>query len=102
MAHTIIVDVLLGIVCAVVVASGTALWCVRSTYDRVHVIAPAAMLAAPLLAVALLVYEGISPLSVKGLLVAVLFWMTAPTLTHATLHAAHAFKLRGRPPMADR
>lgn len=100
--RTIVVDLMLALLCLVVVASAVGIWCVRSTYDRVHVIAPAAMLGAPLLAVVLLVNQGISPLSVKGLLVAVLFLLTAPTLSHATLRAAYLTGLRGRKPMVDR
>lgn len=102
MVRTIVVDLLLSVLCLVVVASAIALWCVRTAYDRVHVVAPAAMLGAPLLAVALLVNQGISPLSVKGMLVALLLLLTAPTLTHATLRAAHVANIRGRRPMIDR
>lgn len=96
MARTLAVDVLLALACAVFVATGVSLWLVRSTYDRVHVIAPAAMLAVPLLAIALLINQGVSPLSVKALLMAVLFWVTAPTLAHATLRAARFRTRQGR------
>lgn len=96
MGRTVAVDVLLGLACAVIVLSGVALWLVRSAYDRVHVIAPAAMLGIPLLATALLVNQGISPLSVKGVLITLLFWLSAPTLTHATLRAARFRAPRGR------
>lgn len=88
MARTITVDVLLALACVVIVSSGVALWTVRTAYDRVHVVAPAAMLGIPLLAIALLVNQGVSPLSLKGLVVMLLFWLAAPTLSHATLRAA--------------
>lgn len=102
MAKTIAIDVLLALACTVIVLSGAALWSVRSAYDRVHVVAPAAMLAVPLVATALLLDQGVSPLSVKGLLVAALFWLTAPTLSHATLRAARLANQRGRRLPVDR
>jgi multisubunit Na+/H+ antiporter MnhG subunit len=101
MAQTIAVDALLALAAAVIVSSAVALWLVRSAYDRVHVIAPAAMLGVPLLATALLVNQGVSPLSVKGLLVTALFWLSAPTLSHATLRAAR-FRAPRRHQSVDR
>lgn len=96
MARVVAVDVLLALGCVIITASGVALWLVRTTYDRVHVVAPAAMLGIPLLAVALVVDQGVSPLSLKGLAVVLLLWLGTPTLSHATLRAARFRAAHGR------
>jgi multisubunit Na+/H+ antiporter MnhG subunit len=106
-ARALAVDVLLYAGTAVVVLSSLSLLWMRSVYDRVHLIGPAAMLGVPLIAAALVVHEGVSPLSVKALLIVVVFWATGPTLTHATIRAARlrdsrAWHPGGRRPPVDR
>ena len=98
--QTIAVDVLLGGGCAVTVVSALALLTVRTAYDRVHVVAPATMIAVPLFAAALVVNQGVSPLSIKALLIAAFFWLTSPILSHAMLRTAHLRREPGGGPGA--
>jgi multisubunit Na+/H+ antiporter MnhG subunit len=61
---------------------------VPTVYDRLHLLGPAGIVAPPLLAAAVVVQEGLSPLGIKAMLVVLLLWVASPVLAHATARAA--------------
>jgi monovalent cation/proton antiporter MnhG/PhaG subunit len=60
----------------------------RTTYDRLHLVAPAAMLGGPLACAGVLVNESFSQAGIHAILVAAVLLVTAPVLTHVTARAA--------------
>jgi multisubunit Na+/H+ antiporter MnhG subunit len=63
----------------------------RDTFDRLHLVAPAAVLGAVLICAAVLVNESFSQGGVHALLIAAILLLGSPVLTHAT---AQAVRLR--------
>ena len=63
----------------------------RTTFDRLHLVAPATVLGAPLVCAAVLVNESFSQGGIHAIVVGVLLLATGPVLTHAT---ARAVRLR--------
>jgi multicomponent Na+:H+ antiporter subunit G len=61
----------------------------RDVFDRLHLVAPAAVLGAPLVCAAVLVNESLNQAGLHAMLVAVVLLATAPVLTHATARAVH-------------
>jgi multicomponent Na+:H+ antiporter subunit G len=66
----------------------------RDTPERLHYVAPAAVLGAPLIGGAILAHESFSQSGMKALLVGCILLAVAPVLTHATGRAEH--NRRGR------
>jgi multisubunit Na+/H+ antiporter MnhG subunit len=56
----------------------------RDVFDRLHVVAPAGMLGAPLVCAAVLVDEGFTQGGIKAIMIAAILTATGPLLTHAT------------------
>lgn len=87
-ARDVIAGVLLVAGVGVQLLSCLGLLLARDVYDRLHVVAPAAVLGAPLVCAAILVNESFSQGGIKAVFVAVALAVTAPVLTHATGRAA--------------
>jgi multicomponent Na+:H+ antiporter subunit G len=61
----------------------------RDVFDRLHLVAPAAVLGGPLVCAAVLVNESLNQGGLHAILVAVVLLATGPVLTHATARAVH-------------
>jgi monovalent cation/proton antiporter MnhG/PhaG subunit len=59
-------------------------------YDRLHFVGPAAIVGPVLLAAAVVVKEANSQAGIKAMLIAAIFLLTGPVLTHATGRAARS------------
>lgn len=59
----------------------------RDTYQRLHFLGPVGVVVPPLVAVAVLIQEGVSSQSAKTWLAALALVGTAPLLAHATARA---------------
>lgn len=93
-AHGVAVAALLAMAAVVVVLCAAGVATAPTVYDRIHLVGPAAMVAPPLVAAAVVTQEGLSPLGIKAMLVVVVLWITGPVLTHATARVA-AIRERG-------
>lgn len=67
----------------------------RSTYDRLHIVAPATVLGGPLVCAAVLVNESFSQGGIHAILVGAVLLATGPVLTHVTARAARLRETRG-------
>lgn len=88
MQHPWAVDalLLLGFIVALTFALGVLL--ARNVYQRLHYMAPIAMLAAPLIVAAVFINELFSAAGIQALLIGFLLILMNPVLTHATARAA--------------
>jgi multisubunit Na+/H+ antiporter MnhG subunit len=82
------IAVLLSAGVAVEVLCSAGLLVLRSTYDRIHLLGPAAVLGTGLIAAAIVVDQGRSPLGIRAILIALVAWGASPVLSHATMRAA--------------
>ena len=73
----------------------------RTTFDRLHLVAPATVLGAPLVCAAVLVNESFSQGGIKAIIVAVVLVLANPVLVHVTARAARV-RERGRWEALDR
>jgi multisubunit Na+/H+ antiporter MnhG subunit len=80
--------VLLSCGMAVDVVCALGLFVLRSVYDRVHLLGPAAILGTGFIAAAVVVQQGHSALGIKAMLVGLILWGASPVLSHATMRAA--------------
>ena len=87
-AHGVAVAALLVLAAGIVVLCSAGVATAPTVYDRIHLLGPAAMVAPPLVAAAVVTQEGLSPLGIKAMLVVLVLWVTGPVLTHATARAA--------------
>ena len=67
----------------------------RSTFDRLHLVAPAAVVGGPLVCAAVLVNESFSQGGIHAILVAAILIGIGPVTTHATARAARLRETRG-------
>ena len=72
----------------IALASCVGVVAARTSYDRLHAAAPAAVAASVLVAAAIVVDEGLSSGGVKAVLVAVALAGGGPVIGHATARAA--------------
>jgi multicomponent Na+:H+ antiporter subunit G len=63
-------------------------------YTRMHASGKVDTLGQTLILLALLIYEGLSPLSLKILLIIMLFYLINPAITHFVAQAAYLARLR--------
>ena len=73
---------------AVQLAACLGLILARTTFDRLHLVAPAAVVGAPLVCASVLVNESFSQGGVHAILVAAILIGVGPVITHATARAA--------------
>jgi len=87
MARAVIVDVLLGLAVAVVLASAAGVLLMRDAYQKVHYVTPISVVAPVLVGLAILVQSGWTISSGQAWLVVALMLISAPFLAHATIRA---------------
>ena len=93
MKHPLAVVVLLACGCGMAVVFSIALATGRDFYERLHFVAPIALLTAPLAAIAVFVNERFSAAGIKALLILVFLTIMSPVLTHATARAGRIREL---------
>lgn len=84
----VVADVLLGLAVAVVLASSVGVMVMRDTYQKLHYLAPASIVAPVLVALAVLVHQGYSQNTTETWLTLLFVVIGSPVLTHATARAA--------------
>jgi multisubunit Na+/H+ antiporter MnhG subunit len=85
----VVVAVLVGLAVLVAVLSCIGVFVMRDPYDSLHYTAPASVLSPVLLAIAVVIEEGIgSQAGIKSILVALLLIVLNTVLVHATARAA--------------
>jgi multisubunit Na+/H+ antiporter MnhG subunit len=87
-AHAIIADVLLGLAAVVVLASSAGILVMRDAYQRLHYVAPIAVMAPVIVALAVLVQSGWTENSGETWLALLFMVAGGPFLAHATIRAA--------------
>jgi multicomponent Na+:H+ antiporter subunit G len=97
----VITDVLLALAVLVVAASALGVAIMPDAYARLHYVTPAAVLAPVLVALAVLVTEGLDENTGETVVALVFMIAAAPFLSHATIRAIRvreAGDWRGHPP----
>jgi multicomponent Na+:H+ antiporter subunit G len=87
-AASIVIGVLLAAGVGIELLSCLGLLLMRSAYDRLHFVAPAAALGPVLIVAAVLVQHSSAQACIKGLLIVAALLLINPVLTHATARAA--------------
>lgn len=87
MARTVVVDVLLGLAVAVVLASAAGVLLMRDAYQKVHYVTPVSVVAPVLVGLAVLVQSGWTVSSGQAWLAIALMVLASPFLAHATVRA---------------
>ena len=87
-AHGIVADVLLGLAAAVVLVSSAGILAMRDAYQRLHYVAPIAVVAPVIVALAVLVQSGWTENSGETWLALLFMVIGGPFLAHATIRAA--------------
>jgi multicomponent Na+:H+ antiporter subunit G len=86
--HTAAIDALLIAGTALTVACSIGVLVMPTVYDRIHYLGPVSVVVPVLIAAAVVVDQGLSPLGIKAMLVALLLATTGPIVGHATARAA--------------
>jgi multisubunit Na+/H+ antiporter MnhG subunit len=81
------VDILLGLATAIVLASSVGVLVMRDTYQKLHYVTPAAVVAPVLVALAVLVQSGCTENSAETGLALAFILIGGPVLSHATIRA---------------
>jgi multicomponent Na+:H+ antiporter subunit G len=84
----ILSDLFLGLAAAIVLASSAGVLVMRSVYDKLHFVTPAALVAPVLVTVAVLLRAGFSATTAETCLALLFMVVAGPFLTHATIRAA--------------
>ena len=87
-AHGIVADVLLGLAAAVVLVSSAGVLVMRDAYQKLHYVAPIAVVAPVIVALAVLVQSGWTENSGQTWLGLLFMLAGGPFLAHATIRAA--------------
>ncbi len=87
------VAILLALAALICLLSCIGLLVMKGFYDKLHYLAPSAILAAAAIVAAIVVHEGLSSSAIKALLVLLVMVVSNPVLTHA---AARAENVRAR------
>lgn len=87
MARAVIVDVLLGLAVAVVLASAAGVLLMRDAYQKAHYLTPVSVVAPVLAGLAILVQSGATISSGQSWLVVAVMVIASPFLAHATVRA---------------
>ena len=104
MIREVIADALLALAVLVVTASALGVALMPSAYGRLHYVTPAAVVAPVLVALAVLVTEGLDENTGETVVALVFMIAAAPFLSHATIRAIRVRETgdwRGRPPDAE-
>lgn len=81
-------DILLGLAVAIVLASSVGVLVMRDVYQKLHFVAPAAIVAPVLVALAVLIQQGYSQNTTETWLALLFVVVGGPVLGHATARAA--------------
>ena len=95
MARAGVVDVLLGLAVAVVLASAAGVLLMRDAYQKVHYVTPISVVAPVLVGLAILVQSGWTISSGQSWLVVAVMVIASPFLAHATVRAIWIREDRG-------
>ena len=95
MARAVVVDVLLGLAVAVVLASAAGILLMRDAYQKVHYVTPISVVAPVLVGLAILVQSGWTISSGQSWLVVAVMVIASPFLAHATVRAIWLREHRG-------
>ena len=87
-AHGIVADILLGLAAAVVLVSSAGVLVMRDAYQKLHYVAPIAVVAPVIVALAVLVQSGWTENSGQTWLGVLFMLAGGPFLAHATIRAA--------------
>lgn len=87
MGRAVVVDVLLGLAVAVVLASAAGVLLMRDAYQKVHYVTPVSVVAPVLVGLAVLVQSGWTVSSGQAWLAIALMVLASPFLAHATVRA---------------
>lgn len=88
MTEKVVVDVLLGLGVALVLASAAGLLLMKDVYQRVHVVAPMSTVAPVLVVLAVTVRQGWQENTAESWLALGFVVLVSPFLSHATVRAA--------------
>lgn len=80
-------DALLAAAVVIAVLCSVGVVAMRDTYQRLHFLGPVGVVSPLLVAIAVLIREGVSSQSVKAWLVALALLVSGPLLVHATARA---------------
>jgi len=86
-------DGLLGLAVLLVLASSVGVLVMRSVYQKLHFVAPAAIVAPVLVALAVLIQQGYSQNTTQTWLALLFVVISGPVLGHATARAARIREL---------
>jgi multicomponent Na+:H+ antiporter subunit G len=101
-AGEIAVAALLALTVAFELISCAGLWALRTPFDRLHLTGLAAVTGPVLLAVAVLIDQGLGQAGIKAILIALLVLITGPVLTHAIARVAYLREFGSLAPQAAR
>ena len=87
--ESVVVAVLIGGGVAVELACCLGVLVMEDAYDKLHYLGPATILGPVLIAVAVVVDEGLGQAGIKSLLTALLLIIASPVLAHATARALY-------------
>jgi monovalent cation/proton antiporter MnhG/PhaG subunit len=96
MAKQFCVALLLGAGVAVAWLSGLGLCLMRGTFARLHYAGLASLVLPVVIALAIILDAGSVQTSVKAVMVAIIFMVTTPAVTHATARAMYVRELEGK------
>jgi multicomponent Na+:H+ antiporter subunit G len=81
-------DLFLGLAAATVLVSSAGVLVMRGVYDKLHFVAPAALVAPVLVTLAVLLRAGFSATTAETFLALLFMVIAGPFLSHATIRAA--------------
>lgn len=87
-AQQVVVDILLGLAVAIVLASSVGILVMRDAYQKLHYVTPIAVLAPLAVGLAVLAQSGWSVSSAETWLAVLFMLIGGPFLSHATIRAA--------------
>jgi multicomponent Na+:H+ antiporter subunit G len=92
-AADIVVAVLVTLAVVITLLSVLGVWIAQDAYDSLHFTSPASVVSPVLLAIAVVIEEGISSQAgIKSIVVALILIVLNPVLAHATARAARIRK----------
>jgi multisubunit Na+/H+ antiporter MnhG subunit len=98
MAKQLCIMLLLGAGVAIAWVSGLGLCLMRGAFGRLHYVGLASLLLPTVVTLAILLDASSVQTSIKAVMVAVIFVITAPAVTHATARAVYVRELEGKRP----
>jgi multisubunit Na+/H+ antiporter MnhG subunit len=87
MARDVLAYLLLGLAALVVIGAALGVLLMRDAYQKLHFVTPAALVAPVLVALAVLVREGLDENTGETCLALVFLMIAGPYLSHATMRA---------------